>query len=200
MFMDQEIEERSDDGVVEFGRWMGRREALAMVAGRCSAAQAQAMRRVRDTKLYTQKGWTWEECCVKGFGSSRRSVERTLRLLDEYGPQYFHVAQITNVTPEEYRAIAPHVSAEGIEVEGAVIALLPENSEQVSSAVTALLNREKPVKPPPAVSADGIVKRVDALTEAMEGLAILEMLDGMKLTTAISRLCRAAARKGAATL
>src|SRR5690349_17800422 len=102
----------------EIDRWLGRREAFAMLAGKCSAAQAESMRRVRDSKAYREKDWTWEECCVKGFGSSRRNVERTLRLLDEFGPAYFHVAQMAHVTAEEYRAIAANISTDGVRYEG----------------------------------------------------------------------------------
>ena len=64
------------------------------------------------------------------------------RLLDEFGPTYFHVAQMTHVTAEEYRAIAPHVSADGLRLDGDVVALLPENSEQVSAAVAELLDHD----------------------------------------------------------
>jgi hypothetical protein len=177
---------------------MGRREAFAAVAGRCSAAEAESLRRIRDEKGHAQVGMTWEEFCVKRLGSSRRSVERVLRLLDEFGPAYFHVAQMAHVTAEEYRAIAPHVSAEGVRVNGAVIALLPENSEQVSAAVVELLEREKPVKEKSPPSFAAAVKRCEAALEAVAGLSgPLKPVEAMKLTTAISRLRRAAAEKGA---
>ena len=144
---------------------MGRREAFALVAGRCSAAQAESLRRIRDEKIYKQLSPSWEEFCSKRLGMSRRHVDRTLRLLDEFGPAYFHVAQMAHVTPEEYRAIAPHVSADGVRLDGAVVALLPENSEQVSAAVAELLEREKPAKEKPSLSFDAMVKRCDALTD-----------------------------------
>jgi hypothetical protein len=155
------------------------------------------MRRVRDEKVSREKGWPWEECCVKGFGSSRRNVERTLRLLDEFGPAYFHIAQMTHVTAEEYRAIAPYVGADGVRFEGAVIALLPENSDRVSAAVAGLIERGRPVKTASAVSLDTLVKRCNALTEAVEQLGEIESVAAMKLAIAISRLRRAGAKKGA---
>ena len=70
--------------------------------------------------------------CKTRLGVSRRPIERTLRLLDESGPAYFHVAQMAHVTPEEYRAIAPHVGPDGVRFDGAVLPLLPESSEQIS--------------------------------------------------------------------
>jgi hypothetical protein len=164
-----------DPASEELGRWLGRREAFAMVAGRSSAAEAESLRRVRDGKLYRNLGLTWDEFCKSRLGVSRQHIDRTLRLLDEFGPAYFHVAQMAHVTPDEYRAIAPHVGEDGVRVDGAVIALLPENSEQVSAAVGELLKREKPEgKPPAKMTFDTVMKRCQALHEA---LVMLEPLD-----------------------
>ena len=199
--MGEVVERLGEPAGLDVGRWLGRREAFAAVAGRCSAAEAESLRRMRDDRFYKQLGLTWEEFCSKQLGSSRRQVERVLRQLDEFGPQFFHVAQMAHVTPEEYRAIAPHVSADGVRLDGAVVALLPENSEQVSAAVAELLEREKPAKEKPSLSFDAMLKRCDALTEAVERMTtLLAPLDGMKLALAISRLRRAAAQKGAQTL
>jgi hypothetical protein len=185
----------------ELSRWVGRREAFAMTAGRCSAAEAESLRRLRDEKKYRDLGMTWEEFCAKRLGVSRRQIDRTIRLLDEFGPAYFHVAQMAHVNAEEYRAIAPHVSGEGVRVDGAVIALLPENSEQVSAAVAELLQREKPVKEKAPVSIEVVIRRCEALEEAVFGLdGSLEPIQQLRLTTAISRVRRAAAEKGANTL
>jgi hypothetical protein len=185
----------------DLGRWVGRREAFALIAGRCSAAEAESLRRIRNEKMYKRDYPSWEEFCAKRLGVSRRQIDRTLRLLDEFGPAYFHVAQMAHVTAEEYRAIAPHVSGEGVRLDGAVIALLPENSEQVSTAVAELLQREKPVKEKAPLSVAVVIKRCEALEEAVFRLdGSLEPAEALKLTTAISRLRRAAAEKGANTL
>jgi hypothetical protein len=181
-------------------RWLGRRDALAMVAGGCSAAAAEALRRVRDDKSYRELGFTWEEFCVKRVGVTRRHVDRLLALLDEFGPSYFHVAQMAHVTAEEYRAIAPHVSEEGVRFDGAVIRLLPENSEQVSAAVAGLLTREKPVKAKPPATLDTVVKRCEALAESVSTLGELDQMQRAKLTVAVGRVRVAAVRKGASSL
>jgi hypothetical protein len=180
--MDQMIEQAAEP-VLDLGRWLGRREAFALVAGRCSASEAESLRRIRDQKLYRELDLTWEEFCSKRLGSSRRQIERILRPLDEFGPAYFHVAQITHVTPEEYRAIASYVSAEGIRLDGAVVALLPENSEQVSAAIASF---------------DVVLKRCEALAVAMAGLeGELETTQRYALSAAVCRVRRAALKKGA---
>ncbi len=186
---------------VELGRWIGRREAFALIAGRCSAAEAESLRRIRNEKMYKQDYPSWEEFCTKRLGVSRRHIDRTLRLLDEFGPAYFHVAQMAHVTPEEYRAIAPHVSADGVRVDGAVVALLPENSEQVSAAVAELLTREKPAKAKPALSLDAVVKRCESLAESLSALeGELNLPQRSALTRAVHRLRTVAVAKGALAL
>jgi hypothetical protein len=194
------MDELSDPLGLEIGRLLGQQEAFATVSGRCSAAQAERLHRIRAEKKYRILDLTWDDFCVKRLGASRRNIDRLLRLFEEFGPQYFHVAQMAHVTPDEYRAIAPNISPEGVQVNGAVIALLPENTEQVSAAVAELLQREKPVKTPPVLSVDGMLKRCEAMVEALNGMSELPQLDAMKLTTAIGKLRLAAAKKGARTL
>jgi hypothetical protein len=196
--MDQIIERSGDPLRFDLGRMFGRRDALAAISGKCSAAEALTFRRIRDGKEYKALNLTWEECCSK-LGVNRRQVERILKLLDEFGPQYFEVARLTHVTVDEYRAIAANISGEGVNLNGAVIALLPENREQVSAAVAELVEREKPAAEEKApLSLDAIVKRCDALTAALERMTDeVQSLGAMRLTTSISRLRRAAAEKGA---
>jgi hypothetical protein len=97
---------------VNLGRWLGRREAFGLIAGRCSAAAAESLRHIRDEKLYRGVSRNWDEFCSAYVGVSRRNVERNIRLLEEFGPAFFHVSQIAHIGPEEYRAIAEHVSME----------------------------------------------------------------------------------------
>src|SRR5512133_4183419 len=88
---------------------------------------------------------------INGAASRPAPDSRKLRL-DNCGRFMQIIVYPANGTSEEYRAIAPHVSADGVRVDGAVVALLPENSEQVSAAVAELLARERPAKAKPALS------------------------------------------------
>jgi len=182
----------------ELGRWLGRRDAFAAIAGRCSAAEAESLRRVRDSKMYRNLGLTWEEFCRTRLGTSRQHIDRTLRLLDEFGPQYFHVAQLAHVSPDEYRAIAPHVGPEGVRTGGAVIALIPENSEQVSAAIAELIRREKRETPPaPPLQVEAVLKRLESAQEAVWSLT-LDDVQRNRLYTAVNGLMNAAESHGIA--
>jgi len=69
---------------------------------------------------------------------SKSNANRLIGLLEQFGPQYFHISQITRISPAAYRAIAPAVSAEGIEYNGEVIPFSEENSQRIAAAVSTL--------------------------------------------------------------
>src|SRR5262249_13199135 len=50
--------------MVELGNWMGRREAFGLMAGRCSAADAECLRRMRDDRSYRDLNCSWEDFCT----------------------------------------------------------------------------------------------------------------------------------------
>ena len=45
--------------VLELGIMLGQRRAFGLVAGRCSAAQAECLRKVRDEKTYLKFASSW---------------------------------------------------------------------------------------------------------------------------------------------
>jgi hypothetical protein len=183
---------------VELGRWMGRREAFGLVAGRCSAAQAESLRHVRDEKLYRGVSRNWDEFCSVHVGASRRNVERSIRLLEEFGPPFFYVSQIAHICPEEYRTIVEHVDEEGVRLDGVVVPLLPENGVEVASAVSELLRR---VQPKPAETGDPsfepVLRRCQAAARMLAAsTADLNPLDKMELAEVLVSLRQSAAARG----
>jgi hypothetical protein len=155
---------KPEGSVEEVNRWLGRREAFSLVAGRCSAADVECMRRIRDGKLYLGRALDWEEFCAKELHMSKSNVKHLIRLLEKFGPEYFHIAQITRISVADYRAIAPAVSAQGIAWNGEVIALTPENAGRIAAAVSAL-RTEAAAKTEPSFS-----DRLAALDAAGERL------------------------------
>ena len=90
----------------QLGQWLGRREAFSLIAGRCSAAEIEIVRHIRDARLYQDLNCNWDECCTRHLHASRRSVERELGYLRKYGPAFFTVRQLTHITVKEYQSIA----------------------------------------------------------------------------------------------
>lgn len=132
----------------ELGMMLGSRKAFAAVAGRCSAADAECLRRIREEKLYLRRAASWDEFCPSHLGLSRAHANRIIGYLEEFGPDYFEVTQLTRITPEQYRAIAPAIREKNIHVDGQAIALIPENTERVAAAVAALRQSAVPTATP----------------------------------------------------
>jgi hypothetical protein len=93
---------------------------------------------MRDEKLYKRCAPSWNEFCPKYLNISRVEADRTIRLLEEFGPQYFDLSQLTRISADTYRAIAPAVKDGALHVNGETIELIPENSQKVSAAVADL--------------------------------------------------------------
>jgi hypothetical protein len=154
--------------LIDLGRWMGRRDAFGAIAGRCSAADAECLRQIRDKKAYVDVASSWDEFCRLHLHVCRKTIDKQIRLLNEFGPAYFQLAQLTRITPNDYRAIAPHLTPEGLQVDGAVIALLPENSQQVSEAVAKLKRNGPPADEVEAGDFAGVLRRCKLLVASMK--------------------------------
>jgi hypothetical protein len=57
---------------VDLGILMGKREAFTTLAGRCGAAQAEPLRRIRESQVY-------RDVAAKEFGDSSRHVFAVVR-------------------------------------------------------------------------------------------------------------------------
>jgi len=125
-------------GVLELGIALGQTNAFGLVAGRCSAAQAEGIRRLREQKLYKGCAEKWDDFCPQYLKMSRSEADRTIKLLEEFGPAYFELSQLTRVSPETYRAIAPHIENGALRYNGEAIELNTENSRKVAAAVAEM--------------------------------------------------------------
>jgi hypothetical protein len=134
---DTRIETRIDD-VYDLGEWIGRRQAMATLAGACSAADAECLRQVRDGRKYRALGMTWEQFCHKRVGIDRVTAERIIRRLEEFGPRYFTMAQITGISPAEYRRLTPLIGEQGLARDGQTVAITQENAPRLIEAVQEL--------------------------------------------------------------
>jgi hypothetical protein len=121
--------------MLELGFALGQNHTFGLVAGRCSAAQAHGIRKLREEKLYKELCEKWEDFCPKYLNMSRVEADRIIRHLAEFGTAYFEVSQITRISPETFRAIAPAVSDGVLHHNGEAIPLNAENSRKVAAAV-----------------------------------------------------------------
>jgi hypothetical protein len=126
--------------LLEVGVALGQNHAFGLVAGRCSAAQAEGLRRLREEKLYKRCTEKWEDFCSGFLKISRAEADRTIRLWEEFGAAYFELSQLTRVSPETFRAIAPSIQDGALLYQGEAIELNSENSRRVAAVVAELRN------------------------------------------------------------
>lgn len=119
----------------DVGALVGERRTLSKLAGGCSAADAQCLRKIRDSKQYLAKTKTWEEFCPKYLGMSRKTADRLIHHLEEFGPESFEIMQQLGLTHREYRLLAPQVKDQSLHHAGQAIRLLPENGAQIHAAL-----------------------------------------------------------------
>jgi hypothetical protein len=139
---------------VELGAYIGKSQAFSFLARHCSAAEGQCLKRIRETASYETLGLNWDQFCPQHIGISRSHADRIIHKLDEFGETYFQLAGITQISAESYRLIAPAVTGEGIEIDGAVIPITQENAVRIRKAVQTLrgdLRRARDLAPHPDI-------------------------------------------------
>jgi hypothetical protein len=168
------MSENKVEDVLEIGKWLGRREAFSQVAGRCSAADAKCLRELRESKKYKELGLTWEEACKQKVGICRSVADQIIRNLEEFGPDYFVIAQVTGISANEFRRISGSVSNQALLHSGEEIPVTVENAPRLIAAVEAL-RREATAAPAPTADTAAEVARSFARAERATRTALAEL-------------------------
>jgi hypothetical protein len=160
--MNQEKDEGKQERMLSLGAWLGRHQAFGLIVSRCSAADAECLKAIRDGGEYKQLGLSWEEFCEKHAGVSRFQANRQIHYLEEFGVNYFRLSEVMAISPDTYRLIAGAVTEAGIECDGERVAMAPENRGKIAAAVKAMRSQAG------AGIADGVSigvlrKKLDAL-------------------------------------
>jgi len=132
-----------------------------------------------DKKLYLDYAKNFNEFCQKHFHTSKENATRLIRLLEEFGPTYFEVAQLTRISPATYRAIAPAIRDQTLHHNGEAIALIPENAGKVAAAVAEVrktVTIKPAVEPDPDAPSDNPVRI--AVQKCNEAVAAIEQVMG----------------------
>ena len=173
--MENQICERpAVDETLDLGMVLGQNQAFGFLAGRCSAAQAETIRRLRNEKLYKRVTEHWKEFCPQYLKMSGTQADSIIRLWEEFGAGYFEIAQLTRVSAETYRALAPAVDNGVLNLNGEQIELTIENSRKVAAAVSKV-RRAIPSKKDADLT---VVERIEHLDQLCT--AILDEFAGIK--------------------
>jgi hypothetical protein len=145
--MENQICERPEvEDVVDLGMVLGQNQAFGFLAGRCSAAQAEGIRRLRNDRLYKRVTEHWKEFCPRYLKMSGTQADHIIRLWEEFGAGYFEMSQLTRVSPEIYRQLESSVNDGVLNINGEKIELTIENSRKVAAAVMEVRRARTPKK------------------------------------------------------
>jgi hypothetical protein len=169
----QEVTPAADGNPVtllNLGAWLGRHQAFGMIANRCSAADAECLKNMRNSGEYRKLGLTWDEFCQNHAGISRTHADRLIGYLDEFGADYFRLAEVMQISPETFRLIADSVGENGIEFNGLSIPINRENRRKILAAVQAAraTSESKPARLPKVAA---IRKRLDTILSDARAIA-----------------------------
>ena len=145
----------AEEQLFELGQVLGARRAFGLVAGRCSAADAACLKRMRNEKLFKIRAETWDEFCTRYLRLSKTHADRIIRYLDEFGPGFFELGQLIRITPREFREIAPSVKDGSLHADGEAIALVPANTEKIEAALETMRQAAAPPQKPGALETLG---------------------------------------------
>jgi len=157
------------------GHALGQAHAFSLVAGRCTAAQAGTLCRIREEKLYKPFTSDWREFCPKFLNISASQADRIIRLWKEFGPGIFELSQLTRVSEAIYRELEPLIRDGALHFNGEAIQLDPENARKIAAIVAELRRDYMPArqKHEPTIPEllDAIEKRGEALAAEFQELA-----------------------------
>jgi hypothetical protein len=148
---------------LHLGTWLGRRQAFSLIAGKCSAADVECLRALREEKEYRYLRMNWEKFCRKHLGISRAAADRLIRQLEEFGPTFFELGLVTRITPEDYRLIAGAITEDGLSYNGETIPITERNGPRLAEAVDALCRQAAPEAQPECEAARALAKARNSL-------------------------------------
>jgi hypothetical protein len=180
---------------------LGRHQAFSLVANRCSAADAEALKAIRDSGEYKVLGLTWEEFCIQRAGITRAYAEQHIHCFEEFGENYRRMAELMFMSPGTYRLIHSAVSENGFAFNGEHIALVPKNRDKLVAAVKAIRAECRSARNIASVGAlnKGLEKLIDsALDMATEPAKRAQTIDLLERAEARIRAAVQSIRQNAA--
>jgi hypothetical protein len=151
--------------ILETGYWAGRHQALGMISGKCTAAQAHALKEMRDNRIHDAVGLSWEDFCAQCLHICRATADNIIRRYNELGADYFRLSEICRLSPETFQSVAPRIQGDFVELDGERIEISGENAQKIRAGIRRLReDLDTALDKQPKVLAD-LFHRIDRLTK-----------------------------------
>lgn len=153
----------ADAELLDLGAVIGQNHSFGLIAGRCTAAQAASLWKLREERKYLRVSPNWREFCAGHLKIAQTQADEIIRLWQEFGTGYFELAQLTRISPQVFRAIAPAIREGVLHTGEKAIELSVENSREVAAAVAELRRRLPSKKPARQLSVPQRLAKLDQL-------------------------------------
>ena len=158
----------ADEASFELGKVLGQSIAFVTIAGRASAAQAAALRQARNERVHVRVGLTWKEFCPKHLKMSGTQADEIIRLLQEFGPEYFEHTETVRISADTYRLVAPFIKDGSLQFQDDVLELNSANVQKIAKEVRDSQRAlPAPAGPAPAPQSSAAVP---ILSDRLDGL------------------------------
>jgi hypothetical protein len=186
------VVDAGQETLLNLGTWLGRHQAFGLIANQCSAGDAECLKVIRENEEFKRLGLTWEEFCIRHAGVSRVYADRLIHYLEEFGTNYFRLAELMQISANTYRLVADSVGDAGMEVDGETIPINRQNRRKILAAVRAKRTNAQPraARQPNVVSAR---KRLDGFfleSRAIAGTSLQRAELIVMLEQALEQLTR----------
>jgi len=167
--MDPSVPEQPDETteVLKLGEVLGQNSSFSLMSGRCSAAQAETLLRIRESRLYLRRASSWRAFCPEYLHISGTQADRIIRMWQLHGPAIFELKQLIRISTEDFRVVEPFIKENALHFNDEAIELDPENAEKIAGAVDEI-RRNLPPKEKPAAT---IPDRMDTLEKMCQTIA-----------------------------
>ena len=88
------------------GAWVGRQQAFAVIANKCSAAQALSLKQMKETRSHEKLGLSWARLLPAPRRHQPRPTDGTIHRYEEFGDACFRLSSLARISPDYYREIA----------------------------------------------------------------------------------------------
>ncbi|HEX4135883.1 MAG TPA: hypothetical protein VHY84_14810 [Bryobacteraceae bacterium] len=142
--------------------WIGRSQGIRMAKAMVDAADAAALKHIKDAKIYRDLGMDWHKFCILHLGIDHKTADQIIDNYSTFGDKIFDLARLTGISANSLIAVAEQVDKDGLDIGGEKIPLTTTNAPRLQQAVKALIKQAKDAEAS-ALTAD--VEKTKAITE-----------------------------------
>jgi hypothetical protein len=123
--------------------WLGRSQGIRMVKAMVDAADAAALKHIKEAKIYRDLGMDWHKFCLLQLGMEHKAADQIIDNYSTFGDKIFDLARLTGISANRLVGVAEQVDKDGLDIGSEKIPLTAANAPRLQQAVKALIKQAK---------------------------------------------------------